>query len=261
MMDSVNKTLYIPLYGKALVSRRGLFFDDKIAERIWGEVGFPLRGKAKSKWLAFYMGIRAAVFDSWVKEKMRENPDAVVIHIGAGLDSRAVRVGVGNNWYDVDFPAVIEERRKYFSEDDSYKMIGADVREDGWLSQVCKADSAIIVMEGVIMYINDEERETLIKRLGERFGRIDLLMDFYTPFGAKMSKKRNPINTVGVSEVWGIGYPESVGEGVFSYRKEREMTPMRYINELSGLEKFIFRTLYAGGISKKIYKMYEYSKT
>ena len=64
-MDSVNKTLYIPLYGKALVSRRGLFIKDESAEKIWDEVGFPLKGKAKSKWLAFYMGIRAAVFDKW----------------------------------------------------------------------------------------------------------------------------------------------------------------------------------------------------
>ena len=33
-MDSVNKTLYIPLYAKALVSRRGLFLHDSMAESI-----------------------------------------------------------------------------------------------------------------------------------------------------------------------------------------------------------------------------------
>ena len=62
-MNSVNKTLYIPLYGKAYVSRKGLFLEDKKAEEIWNAEGFMLRGKAKSKWLAYYMGIRAAVFD------------------------------------------------------------------------------------------------------------------------------------------------------------------------------------------------------
>ena len=259
-MDSVNKTLYIPLYGKALVSQRGLFLDDKTAERIWGEVNFPLRRKAKSKWLAYYMGIRAAVFDNWVKKKASEDPEAAVIHIGAGLDSRAVRVSLNNAWYDIDFPTVIEERKKYFSDGDGYRMIGADVREDGWISQVGEAKSAIVVMEGVAMYLSDADRETLIKRLGERFDKIYLLMDFYTPFGAKMSKRRNPINTVGVSEVWGIGNPEMVGEGVFLYREGREMTPATYIDELRGFEKFIFKTLYAGGISKKIYKIYEYGK-
>ena len=58
-MDGVNKTLYIPLYGKAAVSRRGILLRDPKAEEIWAEAGFPLKGKAKS----YYMGMRAAVFD------------------------------------------------------------------------------------------------------------------------------------------------------------------------------------------------------
>lgn len=62
-MNSVNRTLYIPLYGKAYVSRRGLFLQDPKAEEIWAAEGFPLKGKSKSKWLALYMGIRSAVFD------------------------------------------------------------------------------------------------------------------------------------------------------------------------------------------------------
>ena len=62
-MDSGNKTLYIPLYGKAAVSRRGILLRDPKAEEIWAESGFSLKGKAKSKWLTYYMGMRAAVFD------------------------------------------------------------------------------------------------------------------------------------------------------------------------------------------------------
>ena len=56
-MDSVSKTLYIPLYGKAYVSKRGLFLNDAKAEEIWAKEGFPLKGKSASQWLAYYMGI------------------------------------------------------------------------------------------------------------------------------------------------------------------------------------------------------------
>ena len=62
-MDSVNRTLYIPLYGKAAVSKQGVLLHDPKVEEIWARAGFPLKGKAKSKWLAYYMGMRAAVFD------------------------------------------------------------------------------------------------------------------------------------------------------------------------------------------------------
>ena len=73
-MDSVNKTLYIPLYGKAAVSRRGILLRDPKAEEIWAESGFSPKGKAKSKWLTYYMGMRAAVFDRWLAAQLSELP-------------------------------------------------------------------------------------------------------------------------------------------------------------------------------------------
>ena len=63
MTGNINKTLYIPLYGKAYVSPKGILLSDKKAEEIWATEGFKLGGKSKSKWLAYYMGIRSAVFD------------------------------------------------------------------------------------------------------------------------------------------------------------------------------------------------------
>lgn len=88
-MNSVNKTLYIPLYGKAFVSKKGVILSDKKAEMIWEKEGFELKGKAKSKWLAYYMGMRSAVFDSWVRENLKKYPSACVLHIGCGMDSKA----------------------------------------------------------------------------------------------------------------------------------------------------------------------------
>ncbi|MBR5187201.1 MAG: class I SAM-dependent methyltransferase, partial [Clostridia bacterium] len=91
-MNNVNKTLYIPLYGKAYVSKKGLFLEDRKAEEIWAAEGFSLKGKAKSKWLAYYMGVRSAVFDGWLKEKLDCEEETVVLHIGCGMDSRILRV-------------------------------------------------------------------------------------------------------------------------------------------------------------------------
>ena len=43
-MENVNKTLYIPLYGKAYVSEKGILLKDPKAEEIWAAEGFPLKG-------------------------------------------------------------------------------------------------------------------------------------------------------------------------------------------------------------------------
>ena len=81
-MNNVNKTLYIPLYGKALVSSKNIIIHDKKAEDIWSKEGFDLKGKSKSKWLAYYMAMRSAIYDEWLQREMQNNPNAVVLHIG-----------------------------------------------------------------------------------------------------------------------------------------------------------------------------------
>ena len=258
-MNSVNKTLYIPLYGKAYVSERGLFLDDKTAEAIWRAEGFPLKGKARSKWLAYYMGIRSAVFDAWLKRQMAALPNAVVLHIGCGLDSRVTRVGTaGHTWYDVDFSEVIAERKRYFAETDTYRMIEGDVREGAWLSSVKETQSAIAVMEGVSMYLTIDEMHALADRLCARFERVVLLLDAYSSFAARMSKRRNPINDVGVTEVYGVDDPKDFETDRLAFTLEHAMTPQGYVDELKGSERFIFSRLYAGGFSKKLYRLFEY---
>ena len=188
-MDSVNKTLYIPLYGKAYVSRKGIILKDGKAEEIWEAEGFKLKGKSKSKWLAYYMGMRSRVFDDWVNEKLSKQKDSTVIHIGCGMDSRVERIGETNStWYDVDFPEVIRERKRYYKESDSYKMIEGDARSCEWLDEIHKSHHAIILMEGVSMYLKEEEVRLLLENLSNHFDKLSILMDCYTILAAKMSK-------------------------------------------------------------------------
>lgn len=258
-MNEVNKTLYIPLYGKAYVSRRGLFLEDKKAEEIWNKEGFPLKGKSRSKWLAFYMGIRAAVFDDWLRHQMALMPGAVVLHIGCGLDSRVLRVGTENHkWYDVDFPEVIEDRKRFFATLPGYEMVSGDARDAGFLAGIPKGVPAIVVMEGVSMYLTDEERRALTAALTGHFSRVSLLMDCYTVFAAKMSKYKNPVNDVGVTRVYGMDDPACLNGDNLVFVKAHPMTPGEYIDQLSGMEKAIFRKLYAGKMSEKLYRLYEY---
>ena len=254
-MNQVNKTLYIPLYGKAYVSKKGLILRDSKAEEIWAAEGFLLKGKSKSKWLAYYMGMRAAVFDRWAKEQMEADPIAMVLHIGCGMDSRCQRIQ-GRNWFDVDFPAVIQERKRYYQETEDYRMISADITDPQWLEQFPKG-KAIVIMEGVSMYLPHEALKQALDRMAAHFESVHLLMDCYTTFAAKASRYRNPINDVGVTEVYGMDDPTTLD----GFIREHDMTPQDLIDELQGMERKIFQTLYAGGVAKKMYRLYEYHRT
>ena len=260
-MDSVNKTMYIPLYAKAFVSKKGLFLEDKKAEEIWQREGFEVGRKSRSKWLAYYLGMRSAVFDEWLRLQMHSNPDAVVIHVGCGLDSRIERVGEqGHLWYDVDFAEVISERKKYYMETDLYHMVVGDARDTQWLGQIHTSTSAIVVMEGVSMYIPTEDMRALIGCICEKYEKVHMLVDIYTTLGAKMSKIKNPIKEVGVQTVYGVDSPSDYITGDIECVCVHSITPTKYVDMLKGIEKFVFRTLYAGKLSQKLYQLYEYKK-
>ena len=259
-MNAVNKTLFIPLYGKAYVSRRGLFLEDKKAEEIWNKEGFPLKGKSRSKWLAFYMGIRAAVFDEWLRSQMTLHPDAVILHIGCGLDSRILRVGSEHRkWYDIDFPEVIAERKRFFPPLPGYEMVAGDARDPVFLNAIPKGVPAIVVMEGICMYLTSEELKSITTAISTHFSHVSLLMDCYTALAAKISKIKNPVKDVGVTQVYGMDDTRILDREAFVFLQEHPMTPQTYIDELEGTERAIFQRLYAGSMSKKLYRLFEYT--
>ena len=261
-MNNVNKTLYIPLYGKAYVSQKGIILSDKKAEEIWAAEGFELKGKSASKWLAYYMGMRSKVFDNWLNEKVKKASDAVIIHVGCGMDSRFLRVSAKNHdWYDVDFSEVIEERKRYYRETDVYHMLGTDIREENWLNNIPQKKHAIVVMEGVSMYLQLEELKEVFRNICIHFEQVELLMDCYTTFAAKASKYKNPINDVGVTNVYGLDNPKELERDTnIIYVQEYDMTPSELMDELEGAEKIIFKKIYGGSVSKKMYRLYEYKK-
>ena len=259
-MNNINKTLYIPLYGKAYLSRRELLLQDRKAEEIWDKEGFALKGKAKSRWLAYYMGMRSILFDRWTQEQLQECPRTVILHLGCGMDSRCIRVDAGENlWYDVDFPEVMEARKRYFAQSETYRMIFCDIREDGWWKEIPSGAAAVIVMEGISMYLQPSELKMLLKGLKDHFGDIRILMDCYTPFGARASKYKNPINEVGVTRVFGLEDPRELeADTGIVFLREHAMTPDWLIDRLPKKDRRIFRKLFAGRLAKKIYRLYEF---
>jgi O-methyltransferase involved in polyketide biosynthesis len=125
-LPGVQETLLIPLYARALDSRtRHPILGDKKADEMVRMIDYDferLKGFGNRNVLV----ARAKQFDDWTREFIRSNPEAVVLNLGCGLDSRASRISPpsGVEWFDLDFPGVILERRKFFSDRDGYRMLG-----------------------------------------------------------------------------------------------------------------------------------------
>ena len=258
-MNEVNRTLFIPLYGKSFVSKQHIIISDPDAERIWDAEGFPIRGKSKSKWLAYNMAMRARVFDDWTDRMLRKHPEVLVLHIGCGLDSRCSRVKAPYRaWVDCDLPDVIAIRREYFDETPKYCMQALDASDPSQISLLPESDTAIIVLEGISMYLSAEQLHAFFAALQEKYRVLCILMDIYTKFGAKASKYKNPVNDVGVTKLYGIDDMTDVIGGLgLRVVREHTFTPAALVNELKMPDRAFFKLMFTGRLYGKIYRLME----
>lgn len=260
-MNEINRTLFIPLYGKSFVSKQNIILSDPDAERIWEAECFPIRGKSKSKWLAYNMAMRARVFDDWTSRMLRKHPDAVVLHIGCGLDSRCRRVKEPcGAWLDCDLPDVIEVRKRYYHESATYRMRALDAADPAQIALLPESGSgaAIVVLEGLCMYLSKEQLRSFLGALGRKYREICILADFYTEFGAKASKYKNPVNDVGVTKLYGVDDLEGVIGGLgLRVVREHSFTPAALVNELPARDRTVFKLLFTGRLYGKFYRLME----
>lgn len=258
-MTEVNKTLYIPLFGKAEISRKNIILQDKKAEEIWDREAFPIKGRAKVKWLKYFMAMRARVFDDWTDSMLRQNNNALVLHIGCGLDSRCLRVKENySQWIDADFPDVLSLRRQYYEETENYHMAAVDASKADDIMKLPDSTKVIVILEGISMYLTNSELTALLSALRKKYGSVHMLMDIYTEFGAKMSKIKNPISEVGASRVYGVADIEQIAAGTgIKVKAEHLFTPEYLVDELTGFDRRYFRTMYSKKTTGKIYRLYE----
>ena len=259
-LSNESKTLFIPLYGKALMSKKNLFIKDLKAEEIVGKVNFEFNKLKQSKWLSMYMALRSQIIDEICNKYILQNPNTTIIHLGCGLDSRYLRVKNNySNWYDIDFESVINLRKEFFEENEKYKMIGKSVTDFAWIEQVTeKTQNVLIVAEGLMMYLSEPEIELVLKTINSKFTNVTLVFDAYSKKGVKYSKIKNPVKQMNASIKWGINNENDFLKLNQNLEFLREYTIKSNEKLLKGSTKFIFEKIYCGKFAESLYKIYEF---
>ncbi|CAM4456286.1 class I SAM-dependent methyltransferase [Nocardia ninae] len=202
----VQETLLLPLRGKALDYRTAApVLGDRWSDEVLSRIG-PLRFKMRLGSLDRYIPVlRAHRMDEWAREFLSRHTDAVVLHLGCGLDSRAFRLDLPERvqWFDVDFPEVIELRRSFYPDRPRYRLVAGSVTEPAWLDDVPVGRPVLVIAEGLLMYLSEADVAQLLGRLIDRFGGGELIFDVMTEANAKIA------GWFGYT-VWGIGDPREL---------------------------------------------------
>jgi methyltransferase (TIGR00027 family) len=124
--------------------------------------------------LATYIGVRPRFFDAFFGAAGEAGIRQVVI-LGAGLDTRAFRLGCspGTAVYEVDAPLVIAFKDDVLGKQDAVprcdrRTVACDLRED-WPSALRQAGfdpvpATAWLTEGLFPYLPDDEKQALLDR-------------------------------------------------------------------------------------------------
>jgi O-methyltransferase involved in polyketide biosynthesis len=217
----VAETLLIALYARALEAQQPapLIRDDTavaLVERI--DYDFARNKLSRLDQVTAIMRVRE--FDRRTRDFLGRHPEAVVVHIGCGLDTRFERVDNGQvTWYDLDLPEVIALRRQLIAEGDRRRYLGCSVFDSSWLADVSvhAGRPTLFLAEGVFPYFEEEQVKGLFLTLAARFPGAELVCDAMTPFMVRLHNLELRVLRVGARLRWGLRHgrdPESWGAGI-----------------------------------------------
>src|SRR6476469_591737 len=214
-----KETMLMTLSGRAIQSQ----WKDPILRDPWAEEAMrhidydlskQLTGVASwSMWKDIGPAIiatRAATFDLLTTRYLADHPEATVLHVGCGMDSRVFRVDppASVRWVDVDYPDVIDLRSQLFGERAAYHLIGAPLDKLRWLDEVPRDRPGLLIAEGVLHYLSETEVKALLNAVVAHFPSGQLIFDICNPFIVKRAGAN--VGGTGATYKWGLDDPRDI---------------------------------------------------
>lgn len=205
-----KETLLITLWAKAGESLLpDSLLKDHFAADAANRIDYDFARLEVDRDLMVGLAMRAHILDGWTRDFLADHGDAIVLHLGCGLDSRISRIDppAGVDWYEVDYPEVIALRRKLYPSREGHHLIGSSVTEPGWIADLPQDRPTMIVAEGLLPYLPEEEVPLLLERLVSHCPQGEIIFDAYSAFGLRMIALQPSIKATGATLHWALDDP------------------------------------------------------
>jgi methyltransferase (TIGR00027 family) len=214
-----KETMLMTLSGRAMQSQwKNPILRDPWAEEAMRHIDYDISKTYKgvgswSMWSEIgctIIATRAATFDLLTNRFLADHPDAIVLQVGCGMDSRAFRVDppASVQWFDVDYPDVIDLRRQLFPERDAYHLIGAPLEDLRWLDELPRDRPGLLIAEGVLHYLSEAEVKALLSAVVAHFPGGQMIFDICNSMIVKRAGSN--VGGTGATYKWGLDDPQDI---------------------------------------------------
>lgn len=250
-LSGVPETMLQTLFARAKESKgRGAVCDRK-AEELLSKIDYDFTLADKDK--AMHSGViaRTIMLDRLTKEYLSKNPDSTVVNLACGLDTRCYRIKNYSHWYNLDLPETIEVRQKLLPENGKISQIAMSATDD-WSKEVTVKDKkALIIIEGLTMYLTDAEVKSIFDVISKRFEKATVFAEIMNPMVVKRFKEKS-IEGSQAKFTWGIKNGKAFSSILKDFRFKEEHSLTEGMAEFIPVYKILGAIPLVKNISNKI---------
>ena len=197
--NTIQETLVIPLYARALCTRRfPHLFSDPLSVELLEQLDYDFSAleRRSGSLMQTFGAMEAAMRQSdlaWeVRDYLADHPQAAVVNLGCGLDQTGRSCDNGQcRLYNIDLPDVMAVREALLPAGEREKNLTADLNDHSWFDAIDTPleDGAVFFAAGVFYYFRTEQVQALCAAMAERFPGGRLVFDAAGPMAVKLMLK------------------------------------------------------------------------
>ena len=190
--DVADTAMWVAYYRAKETERPDAMFRDPLAKLLVGERGERIARSfgPLGKYTEWTVLSRTVNIDDFISEAVAQGVDAV-LNLGAGLDTRPYRMELPGSllWIEADFAPVIEYKEAKLSAHKprcQLERVALDLADDtarrSLLSSVVRrAHKLLVLTEGVVPYLTEDEVASLAEDLGAEPRFAFWVLEYFTP--------------------------------------------------------------------------------
>lgn len=212
-LTGVMETLLPVLYSRAYESQRpDAIIHDPVAIEWVGRIDYDFSRFDDAAMNNLGVAIRTDILDDYTSKFIAAHPEATIVNIAAGLDTRFYRMDNGTiRWIELDLAESIAVRRQLMTETERHTTMVASALETDWMDDLATDKPLLFIVEGLLMYFTESQIKAMLTAIVERFPKSELLLEVLGVSQAKNTHLNDAISKTDATFKFGIRDASTMG--------------------------------------------------
>jgi O-methyltransferase involved in polyketide biosynthesis len=185
-LTPVEQTAFLTMYARALDSRSDRpILADALADEIVNKIDYDFAGLGVQSSVVCQTALRAKMLDDRVRAFVSEHPDAVIVDLGAGLDSGFYRVAppASVDWYSVDLPGITALRDAVLPANPHSHSVPVSLADSHWPDAIPADRPTMLIADGLFAFLSEPVLVGIFHRITDHFSSVELAFNDYGRIG------------------------------------------------------------------------------